>query len=659
MISKCPSLPVGVDRPSKDPDAIAEAKRRFEGFMAGDSSVLPDDIKEPVFKMVLKAGGKKDPEYSELRALHEKAETNIERKHVYVTIGCASDMALKKDVLEWVVSGEIKIQDFFYPLGSVASSSKEADAGYSTRHAPATFTWEFYKSNFDKIVSMLKSANPSLMDAMISLSARGFSTAEGAAEVEQFYKDHPLKQNQRTISQTLAPRTDWGSALLPFQKKVASTVPIPAAVQSFEGLPLVTLVDLEDGMNHMGNEWISGYKSWCPTIEKGLFANLLRRTLAQNVMNGIGEKRFKTMLPKSFPELAYFGSSHAKQHDQTYGALLSVYWLVNDQHDAFTREQDQNDVLSKQSWAWIQDGLLRRGGGAFFRGRALKDWMSEHLRLQFEEVLDSTMVFMAIHALGKINQFREERWATSAMRIWKDGYGSKLCCKEVAPKYANSPELHDVALASILEETPEIVPSFNRLSAKYKSLIIDSLCVDFQFSQFLQAEIVPSNLVVVKEKLQQHGEEGYSLFCFRIFAQMSGKLGDKSLHGSLFMTESQFQKFRPGLEALMQLRSRFVWGWNMDAGPAYNAFLLLRGSKALSRFASWQHQALVRLLCLSTAYDRDSGDAVCNAFDKLSNAERASLTRWLVADGISQRPGEAMFGEVAFAPGRKCGQIIP
>lgn len=176
---------------SVDPDAIAEAKRRFGGFMAGDSSVLPDDIKEPVFKMVLKAGGKK--EYSELRALHEKAETNIERKHVYVTIGCASDMALKKDVLEWVVSGEIKIQDFFYPLGSVASSSKEA----------ATFTWEFYKSNFDKILNMLKSANPSLMDAMISLSARGFSTVEGAEEVEQFYKDHPLKQNQRTISQTL------------------------------------------------------------------------------------------------------------------------------------------------------------------------------------------------------------------------------------------------------------------------------------------------------------------------------------------------------------------------------------------------------------------------------------------------------------------------
>ena len=31
------------------------------------------------------------------------------------------------------------------------------------------------------------------------------------------------------------------------------------------------------------------------------------------------------------------------------------------------------------------------------------------------------------------------------------------------------------------------VPSFHRLSHKYKSLIIDSLSVDFQFSQFLQA----------------------------------------------------------------------------------------------------------------------------------------------------------------------------
>ena len=33
--------------------------------------------------------------------------------------------------------------------------------------------------------------------------------------------------------------------------------------------------------------------------------------------------------------------------------------------------------------------------------------MHEHVGLGSEEVLDSTMVFMAIHALGKISQFRQ------------------------------------------------------------------------------------------------------------------------------------------------------------------------------------------------------------------------------------------------------------
>eukprot|EP00913_Durusdinium_trenchii_P018205 g17103.t1 len=217
---------------------MAEAKRRFDAFMAGDASLLPDDIKEPVFKMALKSGGKKEwrwgggwgcrsEEYQALRNLQAKATTNIERKHVYVTIGHTADIALKKDVLDWVVSGDIKIQDrwgteaslelatgatqdFFYPMGSVAASSKEA----------AALTWDYYKSHFDRIwslgqgeramatQSMCKTASPSLMDAMISLSARGFSTAEAAAEVEQFYKEHPLKQNQRTISQLLATRPD-------------------------------------------------------------------------------------------------------------------------------------------------------------------------------------------------------------------------------------------------------------------------------------------------------------------------------------------------------------------------------------------------------------------------------------------------------------------
>lgn len=174
-----------------DPAVVAEAQRRFKLFQAGDNSALPDDIKVPVFKIILKSGGVE--EYEAVRAVYEKATTNIEKKHVFESIGQTAVMEKKKEVLEWAISGDIKIQDFFYPIGSVSSSSKAA----------MTLAWNFFKSNFSKVQSMVKAASPSLMDAVISYSSRGMCSAAEAAEYEQFFKDHPLKQNARTISQVL------------------------------------------------------------------------------------------------------------------------------------------------------------------------------------------------------------------------------------------------------------------------------------------------------------------------------------------------------------------------------------------------------------------------------------------------------------------------
>jgi hypothetical protein len=67
--------------------------------------------------------------------------------------------------------------------------------------------------------------------------------------------------------------------------------------------------------------------------------------------------------------------------------------------------------------------------------------------------------------------------------------------------------------------------------------------------------------------------------------------------------------------------------------------MLLQSSKAITRFAAPEHQALARLLCLSSASDYEGGDSVCAAFDELDIFERAALTRWLTADGINSKPG--------------------
>jgi len=103
------------------------------------------------------------------------------------------------------------------------------------------------------------------------------------------------------------------------------------------------------------------------------------------------------------------------------------------------------------------------------------------------------------------------------------------------------------------------------------------------------------------------------------------------------MTEQQLERFRPGLDALQQLRTR-------EASTAYNAFLLLQGAKALSRFASPEHKALSRLLCLGSASDIQAGNEICEAFDQLKPGERAKLIRMLTADGVEQKPGYVLCG---------------
>lgn len=353
---------------------------------------------------------------------------------------------------------------------------------------------------------------------------------------------------------------------------------------------------------------------WIPVSKQSVLGTLSTRgtDLAKAMLSkSLTEEEFRKGIGLTFPEVSYFGSPVARLRDQTYGALLAVFWLISGRHDAFVRGQAEDDQLSRQSWEWIQE------------------WMTHTVKLSQDSVVaaDATLVFMAIHALGKNPAFRDE----------------------LLPGFP--PNKHDEALARILETQPEVVPSFSRLPPKYRSLIVDSLSVDFRFNQFLQAENVPANMVHMKEKLKPHGDDGFAFFCFRIFAQLCGKFGAQADKGSLFMTESQFQRFRPGLDALRQLHAA-------DAGVAYKAFLLLRGTKAITRFASPEHQALARLLCLASAFDCEGGRELCDAFDELSASERAGLAAWLNADGLKRRPGQVLLEAPSLLENAKANKSV-
>ena len=177
----------------KDESVVKEVRSRFAKFQenAADMQALPSDMRASVFKMYLKNGGQK--EYDQVKAYFETASDTAEKKHVLHSLGAIPDIRLKLQTLDWTTSGAVKLQDFFYTIGSVHRSSKEA----------MHLTWKYYQDNFERLKGMLGKASPSLMDAVIVFSCGAFCSGEKADEIEAFFAKHPLPSNARKIQQTV------------------------------------------------------------------------------------------------------------------------------------------------------------------------------------------------------------------------------------------------------------------------------------------------------------------------------------------------------------------------------------------------------------------------------------------------------------------------
>lgn len=192
---------------SDDADVGKEAAKKCVAFFENpkDSSTLSPDIKQPVFKIYLKNGGKK--EYDTAKAYYYKAENNAERKLVLNTLGNISDEKLKVAVLDWTTSGEIKLQDFFYAIGSVSSSGKEGRG----------VAWEYFQEHHERLKGMVATASSSLMDAVITYSAGRFVTLEKVEEVEKFFQEHKYPKNERRIAQMVEAMRANGKLLVNLQ----------------------------------------------------------------------------------------------------------------------------------------------------------------------------------------------------------------------------------------------------------------------------------------------------------------------------------------------------------------------------------------------------------------------------------------------------------
>ena len=188
-----------------DIDVVTEARRRFDLHFT-NPLILPNEYKTTVYKIVLMNGGIK--EYESILKTFRDTNDNQEKKYALYSLGSSLDLNLKKRTLDWAVkSGEVKLQDFFYGIGAVASNLEGS-----------LLCWKYLKDNFQLIKSMLLNASPSLMDATIVNSVHQFCTIEKADEIQSFFEINPLPNSVRRISQLLEAMRANGNMLNKIKK---------------------------------------------------------------------------------------------------------------------------------------------------------------------------------------------------------------------------------------------------------------------------------------------------------------------------------------------------------------------------------------------------------------------------------------------------------
>ena len=188
---------------AEDEEVLAEVRRRFAAHW-DDSSVISSDFKTSLYKIVLRTAGASTAEYNQiLKKSFYDTEDNSVRKYALHSLGAAGSIELKLRTLDWAVkSGDVKLQDFFYPIGAVSSSA-----------AGCELAWKYFKENMVFIKDKLSKASPSLMDAVVVNSVNRFCTEEKAAEIEAFFRANPLPSSERKIGQVVESIRNTGAML--------------------------------------------------------------------------------------------------------------------------------------------------------------------------------------------------------------------------------------------------------------------------------------------------------------------------------------------------------------------------------------------------------------------------------------------------------------
>ena len=170
-----------------DPAAAAEAKRRFQNFLAHPASLAPND-RQTVFDI---AGMNADAAtFARLRAFAARTPSDLDRTEAFAALAHVRNDALAATALQMTIGREIPPQDAFQPffMTDVAADFHPA------------MTWRFYQRHADRLLAPL---GPMLVQMSLAQAGRDFWRAAPVAELAAWLRPRVPASMSPALADTL------------------------------------------------------------------------------------------------------------------------------------------------------------------------------------------------------------------------------------------------------------------------------------------------------------------------------------------------------------------------------------------------------------------------------------------------------------------------
>lgn len=273
--------------------------------------------------------------------------------------------------------------------------------------------------------------------------------------------------------------------------------------------------------------------------------------------------------------------SFEQEHEKAVCACFCLAALVTDDYDSFTEPQQETAKLHPSQWQELRNILK---------------WADPT-----EDVLEAAFFLLAVRSLGK--------------------------CRAVTRQLPREAQKPEEALLYILENYPNVVPSFARLSVAGQDLVCLAVELQqgFSFPQMLQGENVPANLLQLQDFLRQNGGEKilkfYIVFLLGFLSALQGGTG------SLFMTHANAKNINLGLSTVQYVLEK-------EPGFLYWMYIYQRGVLLNQLARSSYDLAILRLACLCRARNAQDYDQLESAWNQLGEHQQDVLSTHFLASGI-------------------------